>query len=181
MTRQGMDIQEMEDWQKEFGRRLVEDLGLQGTHPMLLQPNSEHHKALQLAQHGRLVRTEALAQALYAIQWASGMFFDLFICKSGMKLPARPTWLQPSLDAWAQELGPVRTMLSFGSKVVVVDLTLEQSELLTWLWWSDHEVQGRWKPKPNKVQIYPGGWVHNLKHRGYLWQNRQRIKEKLWR
>ena len=31
MTRQGMDIQAMEDWQKEFGRRLVEKLGLQGT------------------------------------------------------------------------------------------------------------------------------------------------------
>ena len=38
MTRQRMDIQEAEDWQKEFGRRLVENLGLQGTHPMLLQP-----------------------------------------------------------------------------------------------------------------------------------------------
>ena len=39
ITRQRMDIQEAEDWQKEFGRRLlVENLKVQGTHPMLLQP-----------------------------------------------------------------------------------------------------------------------------------------------
>ena len=75
------------------------------------------------------VRTEALAQDCRA----SGMFFDLFICKYGMK---------PSPDTWAQEFGPVGTMLaqevlqldcgsqaSFGGKVVVVGLDLEQSKL----------------------------------------------------
>lgn len=62
-----------------------------------------------------------------------------------MKLPASWVWstgLQPSLDTWAQEFGPVGTMLaqevlqldcgsqvSFGGKVVVVGLGLEQSKL----------------------------------------------------